>query len=235
MKKILFLLIFGWVSVLPAKELNLPEPLPLIERCYYLSYDARTKNPYWVYERITPDSIQGYEDRNECSFKEDPVIPKIFRATLSDYRNSGFDRGHLAPAANHRLSAKALEETFFLSNMSPQNPQFNRGYWSKFEKYVRDLTKEYQFVDVFTGPLYLPKEDEMGKKWVTYQVIGENEVAVPTHFFKLITLQNSKGVKETEAFILPNEEISSKTPLENFKTTVQRVEKASGILFSNKL
>ncbi len=73
-----------------------------------------------------------------------------------------------------------MEDTFYLSNMCPQNPNFNRGYWAKFEKYVRDLTKAYKAVHVFTGPLYLPKAKQNGQKWIKYQVIGKNEVSVPT-------------------------------------------------------
>ncbi len=71
---------------------------------------------------------------------------EIFRATFKDYKKSGFDRGHLAPAADHKDSQEAMKETFLLSNMSPQYPRFNQGYWSHFEKYVRNLTNIYPVV-----------------------------------------------------------------------------------------
>lgn len=198
--------------------------------CYALDYDCRTKNAYWVYERITSESLNGNVDRKN-SFKEDPAIPELFRSSLNDYKGSGFDRGHLAPAANHKESQEAMADTFFLSNMSPQVPEFNRGYWSKLEKHVRDLTKNYSIVEVFTGPLYLPEVDENGLRWVKYQVIGKNDVAVPTHFFKVLVLENSTGRKDCRAFILPNMQINSKTPLNDFEVTVQKVEKLAGLIF----
>lgn len=198
--------------------------------CYSLGYDCRTRNASWVYERLTADSLKGDANRADFAFREDSLIPQIFRSTLKDYQKSGFDRGHLAPAANHKSSSEGMEDTFYLSNMSPQNPKLNRGYWAKLEKYVRDLTKSYQTVEVFTGPLYLPKEEADGHKWVKYQVIGENDVAVPTHFFKVLFLE-SKGKRDTVAYILPNEPIASNTSLDQFKTTVKKVEKCAGILF----
>lgn len=78
----------------------------------------------------------------------------LFRASLSNHKSSGYDRGHLAPAANHKQNKEELEDTFYLSNMCPQCPQFNRGYWPKLERYVRDLTKLHQTVEVYTGPIY---------------------------------------------------------------------------------
>ncbi len=191
--------------------------------CYSLGYDCRTRNALWVYERLTSESLKGNANRDDFAFREDPLIPQIFRSTLKDYQKSGFDRGHLAPAANHKSSSGGMEDTFYLSNMSPQNPKLNRGYWAKLEKHVRDLTKSYQTVEVFTGPLYLPKEEVDGSKWVKYRVIGENDVAVPTHFFKVLILE-SKGKRDTVAYILPNEPIASNTSLDQFKTTVKKVE-----------
>lgn len=178
-----------------------------------------------MYEKLTSDNLSGNEPRIK-SFKEDTDIPEIFRASLVDYRNCGFDRGHMACAANHKSCAEGMRETFLLSNICPQSAQFNREYWAKLEKYVRDLTNYYEVVEVFTGALYLPKEDADGKRWVTYQVIGDNDVAVPTHFFKVICLASY-----FESYILPNEAIPSDTPLDEFKTTLLKVEKASGIIF----
>jgi endonuclease G len=217
-------------SISPGKPLS---SFQLDRSGYSLAYDAKNRNPLWVYEHLTADNIRGNTDRSHFDFKEDESFPNHLRATLADYRGQGFDRGHLAPAANHRLNDEAMADTFYMSNMCPQCPQFNRGYWSKLEKYVRDLTKEYHQVHVITGPLYLPYTDSDGKRYVKYQVIGENDVAVPTHFFKVITLDNGNGYTETQAYILPNQAIESKTPLEQFKTTIQKVEKVAGILFPN--
>lgn len=198
---------------------------------YSVSYDAQHRNPKWVFENLTSESIKGDADRSHSVFKEDENIPNHLRATLSDYRGSGFDRGHQAAAANHKSSMEAMADTFYLSNMCPQCPQFNRGYWAKLEKHVRDLTKDYKDIFIITGPLYLPIE-ENGKRFVKYEVIGLNDVAVPTHFFKVITLEDRQGKKEMRAYILPNEEIADKTPLDNFRVTIQKVERAAGIIFN---
>ena len=201
--------------------------------CYSLAYDARNRNPAWVYEHLTAESIQGNGDRSHSDFIEDESIPQHLRATLADYKGQGFDRGHMAPAADHRSSQEAMTDTFYMTNMCPQCPQLNRGYWVKLEKHVRELTKDHSNVYVLTGPLYLPYKEKNGKRYVKYQVIGSNDVAVPTHFFKVIALEDDQGKKETRAYVLPNAEISSNTPLDNFRTTVQKVEKAAGLVIAN--
>lgn len=114
---------------------------------YSLAYDARNRNPAWVYEHLTKENIKGEAGRS-LEFKEDDNLPAHLRATLAYCRGQGFDRGHMAPAANHRSSAAAMCDTFYMTNICLQCPQFNRGYWSKLEKYVRDLTQWYQHVYV---------------------------------------------------------------------------------------
>jgi endonuclease G len=139
-------------------EIALPSTTCKISReAYFIKYDPRTKNAINLYEKLSSNCLQGRVKRNECQFKEDRVIPQIFRSSLKDYAKSGYDRGHLACAANHSDSYTDLSDTFFLSNISPQDQSFNRGYWAKLEKYVRNLTKEHKSVEVFTGPLFLPK------------------------------------------------------------------------------
>jgi endonuclease G len=201
---------------------------------YSLAYDARNRNLIWVYEHLTANSLSGSTDRSHFDFKEDTSIPLHLRASPLDYRSQGFDCGHLAPAANHRSSSQAMADTFFMTNMCPQCPQLNRGYWCKLEKYVRDLTKSYKDVYVVTGPLYMPYTDVDGKRYIKYQVIGKNDVAVPSHFFKIITLEDQVGHIETQAYILPNENIPSSTTLDTFRTSVEKIEKVADLILSNK-
>lgn len=105
---------------------------------YSLKFDCRTKNASIVYEHLTSKNFENRINRSKSKFKIDECIPKFFQNTLKDFRCSGYDRGHLAPAANH-------SETFFLSNISPQNPNFNRGYWKKLEKHVRNYMHQSMF------------------------------------------------------------------------------------------
>lgn len=193
---------------------------------YSLNYDGRLRQATWVIEELTKDSITGNVKRANYKFSEDIELPECVRSTLKDYAKSGYDRGHLAPAADHRSSPAAMKDTFLLSNMSPQNSLFNRGYWANLEKHVRVLAEKHGKVIAITGPLFLPKEQKNGKKIVSYEVIGPNDVAVPTHYFKIIISNHFD-----EAYILPNEHINSKTSLEDFKTTIDKIEKLSGIFF----
>ena len=128
------------------------------------AYDRRTKNPAWVAEHITPESLANSNaDRKHSVFVEDVAIPEKFRAKLKDYFRSGYDRGHQVPAADAKWSQQAMDDTFALSNMCPQVGEgFNRDYWAHFEDFCRRLTKTYPSVRIVTGPLYLPKRDADG-------------------------------------------------------------------------
>ena len=210
---------------------HLPYSTPVLERLgYTVAYDGRTKTALWVYEELTRDSITGNVKRDGMRFSQDPNIPTLIQPNLKDYRGSGFDRGHLAPFADHKSSEVAAKETFYLSNISPQNPQFNQGYWAKLERHVRDLTNEFDRVRVVTGPLFLPT-GLPGQRFVNYRVIGKNDVAVATHFFKVVTAE--KGQTERQwAYILPNKEIPRETPLSDFEVSLSKVEKEAGIILN---
>ena len=211
---------------------TLPVSETFIHRsAYSLSYDGQHRQARWVYEYLTEEKIQGEVKRAGMLFKEDPAVPVLFRVADKDYAGSGYDRGHLCPAADTAKNEDAMRETFYFSNVSPKVPQFNRGYWLKLERHVRDLTKEYKALRVYTGPLFLPQQGADGKRYVKYQVIGENDVAVPTHFFKLIIAEKKEGGLEQMAYILPNALIDKNIPLEQFKVSLEKLEKASGIVF----
>ncbi|XP_029942912.1 endonuclease G, mitochondrial [Salarias fasciatus] len=199
---------------------------------YVTSYDPRTRTASWVIERLSPASLVGPSDRKHCEFKEDDSVHVFHRSTNADYRGSGFDRGHLAAAANHKWSQKAMEDTFYLSNVAPQNPHLNQNTWNELEKLSRSLTRRYLHVYVCTGPLYLPRQEADGKLYVRYQVIGRNHVAVPTHFFKVLILEQADGRGvELRSYVLPNEPIGEKVPLERFLVPIETIERASGLLF----
>ena len=201
---------------------------------YVLSYDGRTRTVHWVCEHLNADKLRGEANRKKSRFKEDDSIPVEFRSTLDDYRRSGFDRGHKAPARDHVMSQIAMDDTFYLSNMAPQvGIGFNRDYWGKLEQRIRDWAQTRD-IYVYTGPLYLPQDADDGKKYVRYQVIGENAVAVPTHFYKVV-LAESKGKIEVLAFVLPNQKIPKETPLTDFIVSVDDVERMSGLDFFNVL
>ncbi|CCD25783.1 ribonuclease NDAI_0F04650 [Naumovozyma dairenensis CBS 421] len=217
-----------------------PGPIhDLHDRGEFIScYNRQTRNPYWVLEHITPESLDMRNgDRKNSFFKEDESIPELFRAQLKDYFRSGFDRGHQAPAADAKYSQEAMDGTFYLTNMSPQVGEgFNRDYWSHFEYFCRGLTKRYGSVRIMTGPLYLPKKDPIdGKFKVTYEMIGNPpNIAVPTHFFKLIIAEKPLSDPKMDgisvaAFVMPNEKISNETKLLDFHIPVNALERSTGL------
>jgi len=221
------------------KILNPAFGYPLAERIihrngYTVSYDARLRTARWVYEHLTADTVAGDASRENEVFVEEKSIPREFRARLKDYTNSGYDRGHLAPAADMRGDQDAMRDTFALGNVIPQNPELNRRYWSRVEGFVRHLTRRFDHVHVYTGPLYLPKRN--GDKWVvTYEVLGDSQIAVPTHIFKVILVQkqlaNGSAHHYVAALVIPNEPVDDQTPLISFLRPLDMVERAVGTNF----
>lgn len=184
--------------------------------------------------------MEGHISRKQLKFKENSEIPVKFRSHLSDYVKSGFDRGHLVPAADVATSKQDLAETFLLSNCSPQNINFNRGYWAALEKKIRSLTKSYSDLYILTGPLFVPHKEDDGY-YVKYKVIGNPpNTAVPTHFFKgifknlkivILATSNNDEYKYLGSWVLPNSEIPSDTPLDHFETMIEAIELSSGLEF----
>jgi len=158
-----------------------------------------TKNPNWVCQHLCKEVMSGSGNRKGSGepFAEDPKDPPHMRSTLNDYKGSGFDRGHMVAAGDIKFSQKALDETFFLSNISPQvGVGFNRGYWERLERWCRGLVNKNEFSDVFviTGPLYIPSKESDGKFYMHHQVLSNGQgVHVPTHFFKVIMALPARG------------------------------------------
>ncbi|KAK4053352.1 nuclease [Microbotryomycetes sp. JL221] len=182
---------------------------------YTTAYDRRLRIPAWTAEHLTADKLSTrIGNRSESSFTEDQDVPPMFRAHLLDYFRSGYDRGHMVPAADAKVSQQAMQETFLLSNIAPQVGEgFNRHYWAYVEQFCRDLTKQFDDVFVFTIPMFLPRQHPDGKWRVTYEMIApqnaaptnnpdqkkkltrfpnKNSVAVPTHFAKVILTTRAK-------------------------------------------
>ncbi|CAG9765261.1 unnamed protein product [Ceutorhynchus assimilis] len=201
---------------------------------FVISYDKRNRVAHWVFEHLTEESVRKNDevDRSKCNFVEDKSIHPYFRSYNSDYKRSGYDRGHLAAAGNHKTCQKHVEETFYLSNMAPQvGKGFNRDSWNRLEKYVRKLTRTYPNVYCCTGPLYLPQREHNGKMYVRYEVIGASHVAVPTHFYKIVVGETKDGNLEMESYVMPNTAIDDNVPLTSFQVAPDVVERAAGLLF----
>ncbi|NWI12622.1 EXOG Nuclease, partial [Crypturellus soui] len=206
-------------------------------RCYTnhaLSYDQAKRVPRWVLEHISKQKTLGDADRRHCKFRPDPNIPLMFSAVNEDYIGSGWSRGHMAPAGDNKFSTRAMAETFYLSNIVPQNYENNAGFWNRMEMYCRELTERFEDVWVVSGPLTLPETGDDGKKRVTYQVIGKDDVAVPSHLYKVILARRSRTTTEPlvlGAFVVPNDPIGFSHQLPEFQVNIEDLEKMSGLVF----
>ena len=197
-----------------------PQSSIYIERDFFtLSYNEENEQANWVYYKLDKKILSGKAQRKN-NFKEDQRII-TGSAKLTDYKGSGFDRGHLCPAGSMKISQKAIDETFYMSNMSPQNPSFNRGVWKKLEGLIRDWVYKYGELIVVTGPIF---DEKMSS-------IGNSEVSVPNFFYKVIYALEGQG--KMIGFILPNKK--SNDQLINFSVTVDEVELISGLNFYHKL
>jgi len=202
-------------------SVNAQELLPkskgfISKKSYYtISYNEKHEQPNWVYYELKPQFIKAKTKRSN-KFKADKSIPSG-SATLKDYKASGYDRGHLCPAAAMKLNAKAMSESFFMSNMSPQAPQFNRGVWKKLEAKVRKWVLSERRLYVVSGPIF---KNNLG-------TIGANKVTIPGSYYKVI--YDPTDTKKMIAFILPNKASSAK--LSSFVVSVDKVEQAAGIDF----
>ena len=184
---------------------------------YALGYIEYHEQPAWVVYKLTRNEVLTKVSKRKNRFKEDPEIP-TGSACSADYLQSGYDRGHLAPAADMAFSEQAMADSFYYSNMSPQHPKFNRGIWKKLEEQVRQFAVGEGEVYVVTGPV-LSKE-----KTIT---IGPNQVTVPTHYYKVV--YDLTEPKKMIGFILPN--CNSNADLKDFAVTVRQVEEQTGLDF----
>lgn len=193
----------------------LPEKIGEIvyHQFFTLSYNAAHKQANWVYYSPCIGK-EGDEIRRTNDFREDRMVVSG-SAKPSDYAKSGYDRGHLCPAGDMTQSVEAMSETFYMSNMSPQVPGFNRGIWKSLEEQVREWGREGQ-IYVVTGPVF---KDEKGK-------IGESQVTVPGYYYKVI-YSPVKG--QMIAFVLPNKK--SKKKITDYVVSVDSVENFTGIDF----
>lgn len=205
----------GSVDYLPVPSNN------LVKHTYYsLSYNEKNEQANWVYYSLTDSMvIRGGEERSN-KFKVDKLVP-TGSAKSADYIKSGYDRGHLCPAADMDFNPVAMEESFLMSNICPQAPDFNRGIWKELETEVRKWAKKEHKIVVVTGPVF---NDNKG-------TIGPDNVLVPGYFFKIIYEETDRP--KIIAFVFPNRK--SDRPLTDFAVTIDEAEKLTGFDFFSQL
>jgi endonuclease G, mitochondrial len=187
----------------------------IIKHTYYtLSYSESNEQAEWVYYKLTSYMILGTHERTN-DFRVDSAVSSG-SAELTDYEGSDYDRGHLCPAGDMTISYTAMSESFYLSNMSPQDPLFNRGIWETLESIIRNFAKEENEIYVVTGPIFRNNKG----------VIGANRVTIPGFYYKIVYSPfNEKMI----AFILPNAKGTNE--IEDYIVTVDSIERLTNIDF----
>lgn len=181
---------------------------------YSLSYSEEHEQAEWVSYVLNPPFLNGSTARTDDFRMDEKVLTQS--ANSGDYLYSGWDRGHLVPAADMVFSNRSMSESFYYSNISPQNPLFNRGGWKKLERQIRDWGRSSEIIVVTGGVL-----TDNGLK-----SIGENKVSIPKNFYKVVY---APEMEEMIGFVMPNQKIYS--DLISYATTVDEIEKLTGINF----
>ncbi|OQX28845.1 MAG: hypothetical protein B0D92_06870 [Spirochaeta sp. LUC14_002_19_P3] len=225
MNKILLAILFtSRIFSLTAQSLELPlalNPDMVVKHAYYtLEYSEAHKTALWTAYELTAEEVLGTVSRKN-NYRADPLVPGG-TANENDYRGSGFDHGHLAPAADMKISDTAMSESFYMSNMVPQRPEFNRGIWLKLENAVRIWATENEAILIVSGPIY---KENLAK-------IGTTGISIPSGFFKVILDYREPQLKAI-GFLFANE--GSNLPLTDFAVSIDDVERATGFDFFYQL
>lgn len=186
---------------------------------YILNYREKFEQPSWVAYELTSTELKKAIKRTN-DFRSDPSI-KTKSAELVDYRSSGYDRGHLAPAADMSFSSDAMHESFYMSNMSPQKPQFNRGKWKILEEQVRAWAHKEGKLYIVTGPVLVEG----------LPTIGPNQVSIPKQYYKIV--YDMTTPQKVIAFLMPNSDCP--LSLSNYQTTIDHIEALTNIDFFSSL
>lgn len=190
----------------------------IVEHQYYtVAYDEKNEQARWIAYSLTAENLSNAQFKRKDNFKSDPDVI-TGSATLEDYKKSGYDRGHLAPAADFTWTEDGLDESFYMSNMSPQVPGFNRGIWKVLEEQVRTWAKANHKLYIVTGPI-------VGKR---PKKIGKNKVSVPEYYYKAI-LDIQEPELKAIGFILKNEKSSE--DIMSFALSIDELEQQTGLDF----
>lgn len=205
----------------------------------YISFtDYQKRIPLFVYEHLTKENLKGRGNRKHSHFASDKNCPEKYRTELSDYKdmnqgnfNRVLSRGHMAPAGNHKASQLAMDQTFLLgANIVPQEYSNNAGRWNSLEMYTRNLTKQFSDVYVVSGPAFVPILDsKTNRKHIKYEVIGESNVACPSHLYKVVVAHDgTKNKIAVGAFLMPNQHIPSSHSIFDYMVPIETIEKLVG-------
>lgn len=208
----------------PNLNLSLKPELSKNESCdvelqntyYETCYSVVHKQSLWAFHELTEELIKGKQDRTN-NFKSDSRVKNPVNP--SDYKGSGFDRGHLVPAADMKLSYQTMSETFLMTNMIPQNPSLNSGIWSQLENQIRSDVLKFGPAFIVTAPLL--------QSSAAYPKLHSG-VSIPSHIYKIAYFYESQMMK---AFLIPNEKPLKGVKTKDFQVSVDHLESLTGFDF----
>ena len=185
---------------------------------YTVSFNTDWLIPNWVAYELTAEEVAGVEPRGK-DFVRDPEISQS--PSPDEYRNSGYDRGHMAPAADMKWSKQAMLESFCTSNICPQNKNLNKGDWKDLEEHIRNMATKYDHIYVACGPIVSLNPPTIGQTSII-------RVAVPDAFYKVILRQKGDSWSAV-GFMMPNQ--AGHKPLSKYAMSVEEVEIITDIDF----
>lgn len=188
---------------------------------YTTCYSHTNLTPTWVGWELLAEETWGEYSRSD-EFTCDPDLTGK-QATTYDYSRSGYDRGHMAPAADMKWSQKAMLESFYMTNVCPQDRVLNAGLWLKLERKCRHWAKNYGKVWIITGPVYSEEQNK---------TIGrEHKVQVPSAFYKTVLKQHTDGTFEAVSFIIQNTCLDENNDLKKYIVSLGELENITGLTF----
>jgi endonuclease G len=191
----------------------------VVQHTYYsLGYDEEKEGAAWVAYELFGENVAGPWVERTNDFRPDPKLPGG-SADKSDFRGSGYDRGHLVPAADMAFREKAMSETFYLSNISPQERAFNHGIWRELEESVRDWARMHGRLVVVSGAIWEDNRPVIGRR---------TRIVVPDAYFKVV-LDIDLPKQSAVGFVIPNR-LQTKR-LDDFAMPVDAVEAITGLDF----
>lgn len=191
---------------------------------YTLSYNSKHLQPDWVAYELIPEDFSNESVGRQEDFREDPAISGT-QALLTDYRGSGYDRGHQLPSQDRVRTAEENSQTFLLSNMSPQINKFNAKLNLTAERAVRDAARQFGKAYVVTGPVLT---DNKGN----FETIGKNKVSIPLRFFKAVLCFDKNGKAYAIGLLMPQNYTDGN--LHTYLYSIDELEKTIGFdLFPN--
>jgi endonuclease G len=212
-------------------EIDGHKGIMLDKKYFIINYDTAYKIPYWVAYYITEKDLEGPAKRKN-NYRIDAFLPLNAQSKPEDYRKSGYDRGHNAPADDFKRNKEAMTATFLMSNMSPQTSALNSGIWRVLEERVQNLVENYGKAWIITGNIFMRADSQPEKP---SEFIGKDRVAVPTHCFKAILTQREDGTYDMYSFLIMNQPEKIPGPPDKYKLTVDRLEQITGFDFFLRL